>query len=70
MNKHKPLVIHIYRDMLRQAEIFRQKAEKLKGEDIPNEEAYERYEYYTSLAQEIYHWCAEFEKTEEVNPTH
>lgn len=60
MNKQKPLVIHIYRDMMRQANIFRQQAKKHTG-------LYQ--EHYDEKAQELFFWCGELEKTEEVNPT-
>lgn len=60
----KPLTIHVYRDMLKQAEIFRQVAKK----DIYKDDENARI-LYESLCAELYHWVAELENTEEVNPT-
>ncbi len=60
MKNEKPLVIHIYRDMMRQAMIFRQQAEKKTGLFK---------EHLDEKSQELYYWCGQLELTEEVNPT-
>ena len=63
MKQEKPLAIHIYRRMLKQAEIFRQQANKAKLDK--DESAKETYE---TVSQELYFWCGELEKTPEINP--
>ena len=57
-------VLYVYRKMLEQAEIFRQVAKK----DIYKDDVDARC-LYDTLSAELYHWVAELENTEEVNPT-
>jgi hypothetical protein len=63
MKKEIPLAIHIYRDMLRQAEIYRQQAEHahLNGDESAKET-------YETVSQELYFWCGRLELTPEINP--
>jgi len=58
----KPLVIHIYRQMLKQAQVYRQKMkQEIENKDIAD--------HYADMSSELFYWCAELEKTEEINPT-
>ena len=61
MEQSKPLAIHVYRRMLKQAEIYRQKMKK----EIENKEL---ADHYADLSSELYYWVAELEKTPEINP--
>ena len=56
--------MQVYRDMLRQATIFRQQA----GEASKTTYGMSVNEHYGALAQELYFWIAELENTKEINP--
>lgn len=58
----KPLVVHIYRDMLRQANVYRQQMKK----EIENKN---EADHYADMSSELFFWCGKLEGTEAVNPT-
>jgi hypothetical protein len=61
--KMKP-IMSVYRDMLRQATIFRQKSKKASKTSYGISVS----EHYDEIAQELYFWVAELELTKEINP--
>ena len=63
MKEVRPLAIHVYREMLKQAQIFRQKADKdyKIGDD-------ENYSFHSQISQELYYWAGQLELTPEINP--
>lgn len=68
--KERPLAIHVYRRMLKQAEIYRQRLQKAINDPVEETEEQNELnkEIYKELSSELWYWVAELEKTPEINP--